>query len=179
MITSLPPEVFRVTKSTYATSAAKALSGVGGLHDDGRWHTKGHPIVYTAQSSTLCLLERLVHADEWIADRHPDRVMLTLTLPPVSWTGFDASELQSHDPHWRIEGSLLCKRLGDHWISSGRTCCLVVPSAANPGDYNLLLNPAHSDFQQILSANTVLRSAPVELDERIVSLALQRRSAGA
>ncbi len=178
MIPPLPSTVYRVTRLSYADATAKALSGAGGLYDDGRWHSRGNRIVYTSQSSTLCLLERLVHADEWIADRHPDRVMLTIALPPVSWTGFIAQELASRDPNWRVEGNLLCRNLGDNWLAGSLTCALMVPSAANPGDYNVLLNPLHRDFPKILAANTVLDVAPVELDERVVSLARARRTSG-
>jgi RES domain-containing protein len=84
MITHLPELVFRVTRSDYAKTVGDALSGIGGLHDDGRWHSQGRRIVYTSESSTLCLLERLVHADEWIAERQSDRVMLRLIMPEVS-----------------------------------------------------------------------------------------------
>ncbi len=179
MTPPLPSTVYRVTRVSYARSTAEALSGVGGLHDDGRWHSQGHRIVYTAQSSTLCLLERLVHADEWIADRHPDRVVLSVSVPPISWTGFTAQELAGRDPHWRSEGSVLCRSLGDTWLRSALSCALMVPSAANPGDYNVLFNPDHSEFVTVLTANTTLESAPLELDERIVSLARARRAAGA
>ena len=175
MIPAPPARVYRITRFEYADTTEKALSGIGGLHDDGRWHARGRRIVYTAQSSTLCLLERLVHADEWIANRRPDRVMLTIALPPVSWTGFTAQELARHDPRWRREGSPLCRNLGDAWLASARTCAMVVPSAANPGDCNVLLNPLHADFAAILAANAVLERVPVELDERVVALARARR----
>jgi hypothetical protein len=42
----------------------------------------------------------------------------------------------------------------------------------------VLLNPLHRDFPKILAANTVLDVAPVELDERVVSLARARRTSG-
>lgn len=172
----LPSKVFRVTRADYAATAEVALSGIGGLHAEGRWHSRGRRIVYTSQSTTLCLLERLVHADEWIAERHPDRVMLSLNIPEASCFKYEASELSARDPLWRSEGNLFCRRLGDHWLASKASCAMMVPSAANQADFNILFNPEHPEFAMVLSANDPLVSAPVELDERVVDLARQRRS---
>ncbi len=170
MITSLPTHVFRVTKSTFTTSTSIALSGLGGVYDGGRWHTKGQRIVYTAADSSGCLLERMVHGDEWIADRHPDRVMLTITMPRVSTTYYTADEISKADPHWKKEGNATCVGLGDRWLAAGDHCALIIPSAANPHSANILLNPAHTDFSEIIAANDPLVSAPVDLDDRVVML---------
>ena len=59
MTASLPPVVYRITREAFAPSTAEALSGIGGLKDDGRWHSVGRPILYSSSSSSLCLLERL------------------------------------------------------------------------------------------------------------------------
>src|SRR3546814_17761488 len=39
------------------------LDGAGGLVVGGRWHSKGRPIVYAAESTALAMLEVLVHLD--------------------------------------------------------------------------------------------------------------------
>jgi RES domain-containing protein len=178
MTPQLPETVFRVTRPSYVESIAHAFSGVGGLHGDGRWHSRGNRIVYTSQSTTLCLFERLVHAVEWIVDELADRVILTVRVPPVSYKAFTARELAEHDPNWRLESNLLCRRLGNDWIADSVTCALMVPSAANPGDYNILFNPMHQDFELVLAANTTLEMSSVEMDERIVSFARAHRMAG-
>lgn len=162
----------------YAKTVEDALSGLGGLHDPGRWHSKGRKIVYTSASSTLCLLERLVHADEWIAERHRDRVMLTLALPSVSYFWYQAAELAARDSGWRIEGNAFCRNLGDAWLAGGAACALMVPSAADQSAFNILLNPLHPEFSAVLAANTPLNRAAIELDERVVSLAQSRRRSG-
>ena len=168
---ALPEKVYRVTRSDYARTADDALSGVGGLFDEGRWHSKGRKIVYTSESSTLCLVERLVHADEWIAERHPDRVMLTIIVPPVSWVAVTSEDLSAHDPGWRAEGNLLCRRLGDAWLTRQGSCALLVPSAVNPADHNILFNPLHPEFPDVTAANAALKIDSLEPDERIVQLA--------
>ena len=50
--------------SNYAT-----LDGVGGTYVAGRWHTKGHPIVYCSEDPSTALLETLVHIEIDAEDR--------------------------------------------------------------------------------------------------------------
>ena len=42
------------------------------------------------------------------------------------------------------------RAIGDTWLGSTRSAALAVPSVVTPGEWNYLLNPAHSDFQKIL-----------------------------
>ena len=44
--------------SNYAT-----LDGAGGLYVSGRWHTKGHPLIYCSEDPSTALLETLVHIE--------------------------------------------------------------------------------------------------------------------
>jgi RES domain-containing protein len=39
--------------------------------------------------------------------------------------------------------------LGDHFVAENKFCVLQTPSAVTEGDYNLLLNPGHKDFQKV------------------------------
>jgi RES domain-containing protein len=50
--------LFRLCLTRFADSI---WSGDGGLYADGRWHTAGNRIVYTASSLALAQLEVLVH----------------------------------------------------------------------------------------------------------------------
>lgn len=177
MTFALPSRVFRVTRESFATSAVEALSGVGGVYDGGRWHTRGQKIVYTSTESSGCFLERLVHGDEWIAERDRDRVMLTINIPVVSCTHYTSRELQSADPNWQQEGNATCRNLGDIWLNKRSQCLLAVPSAANPLSMNLLMNPHHPDYKEIIAANEPLMSEMLEFDERVVSLAKRFRNA--
>ena len=50
--------VWRIANASYA-----ALDGLGGLTVPGRWHNSGRPVIYTADSSALAMLEVRVHLD--------------------------------------------------------------------------------------------------------------------
>ena len=55
------------------------------------------------------------------------------------------------------------RRFGDEWIGAGQTIALLVPSAAIPGEWNVLLNPAHPDFQKVKFGEPV----PFHFDARM------------
>jgi RES domain-containing protein len=176
VITALPERVYRVARDVHCQNTLDALSGIGGLYASGRWHRQGQRIIYTSESTTLCILERMVHADEWIAEAHRDRMMLTIKLPSISAIQFSAKDLSAYDPNWQREGNSYCERLGSLWLDEGTSCTLIVPSAANPMDSNILMNPMHSEFQAVIDANDTIIREPVALDERVVSLAQRARA---
>jgi RES domain-containing protein len=170
-VKSLPPAVFRIARQEYAKTPREALSGAGGLFESGRWHSRGRRIIYTSQSIALCKLERLAHADEWIGEVHHDRVTLTLALPPgLSFVPIPADALDREDPIWRAEGNRYCRNLGDAWLSRATSCALIVPSAVLPDEWNILLNPEHPEFVQVLAVNHGLKGKPFVVDPRVAQL---------
>ena len=52
--------VFRIGAAVFTRSWKEAFSGNSGMYASARWHTAGHPIIYTAQSLSLAALEILV-----------------------------------------------------------------------------------------------------------------------
>ena len=67
--------------------------------------------------------------------------------------------------YWRAEPPPIeLRTIGDDWITSNTSVALQVPSALVPAENNLLLNPAHADFQRLVIG------APVSfaLDQRLV-----------
>ncbi len=101
----------------------------------GRWHSKGRPIVYTAESSALAVLEVLVHLE---VDRvPPDFQLLRVDAPD----GLAATEYEAARPATLTQ----TRKWGDQWLAAGRTALAEVPSAIAPGGSNWLVNPAHQD----------------------------------
>ncbi|MFL5311671.1 MAG: RES family NAD+ phosphorylase, partial [Myxococcales bacterium] len=62
-------KLWRVARAAHAKSGSAAFTGIGGMSVDGRWHTRGRPIVYTARPESLAKLEALVHLNPTIAPR--------------------------------------------------------------------------------------------------------------
>ena len=119
-----------------------SLDGSGGLYVSGRWHTKGRPIVYSAQNPATALLETLVHLEIDSEDR-PERfqVLKIEGRGAVSIERVDAAALTTG---W-TDDLLLTQKIGDTWLAERRSLLLEVPSVLVPETWNVLVNPAHPE----------------------------------
>ncbi|MBT0961330.1 RES family NAD+ phosphorylase [Denitromonas iodatirespirans] len=127
-----------------ARFADTAFSGEGARLYGGRWNRKGVPMVYTAASQSLAMLEILVQ-DEPLRARY---VMIPATLPKrFKVEQIELAELpeQWNDPANRAH----LQALGSDWIARGSSAVLAVPSAVIPAERNYLINPRHPDFAKI------------------------------
>jgi len=138
------PCVLRVWRIVTARFAETAFSGEGARRYGGRWNRKGVPLVYTAGSQSLALLEMLVQ-DEPLRARY---AMIPAEIPadlPVA-----RIEPEQLPADWRDPAALETLRsLGAHWASEMTSAVLAVPSAVVPAETNYLLNPRHPDFVRI------------------------------
>jgi len=137
-----------------------AFDGEGARIAGGRWNSIGNPAVYTAATTSLGLLELLVHSsgtrllpsyvaipvvfDERLVDRF-DRARL-----PKSW--------RSHPAPQKTQ------KTGDEWIASGLSCILEVPSVIVPHESNYVFNPKHTDFGSLEIGDPI----SLEVDPRLV-----------
>jgi RES domain-containing protein len=71
--------------------------------------------------------------------------------------------LQSLPRTWHRAKDESLRAFGDDWIRAGKTALLYVPSAAIRGEWNVLLNPAHSGFKKV----KILDPEPFEFDVRM------------
>ncbi len=127
-----------------ARFADTAFNGEGARLYGGRWNRKGVPMVYTAASQSLAMLEILVQ-DEPLRARY---VMIPATLPKrFKVETITLTELPEkwNDPANRAH----LQALGSDWARSGRSAVLAVPSAVIPAETNYLINPLHPDFARI------------------------------
>jgi RES domain-containing protein len=123
--------------SNYAT-----LDGVGGLYVSGRWHTKGHPVVYCTLNPATGLLEILVHMEIDAEDRPERFQMLRIEGPDtLSVEEIKPGALPSN---W-IEDLAFTQNLGDGWLSEAGSLLLKVPSVLVPETWNVLVNPRHAE----------------------------------
>jgi RES domain-containing protein len=121
------------------------LEGSGGEKFSSRWTSRGHRVVYMAESPAGAMLEVLAHA-EFEDGELPDQYqLLAISVPgDLAIRKIDAPRRRD----WR-ERADLTQRIGDTWIRSHETPLARVPSAIMPRTWNHLLNPFHSDARRI------------------------------
>ena len=136
--------VWRITTARFVTSA---FTGEGARLYGGRWNPKGYPIVYTAESRSLALLEMLVQDDPLRANY----VFVPAYIPnDLSIKTIQTQELPED---WRnLSTRDVLQTIGKDWLTSMRSAILSVPSAVLPAERNYLINPNHPDFQKIMIA---------------------------
>jgi len=133
--------VWRLLTARYAESA---FSGEGGRLYGGRWNRKGVPMVYTAGSQSLAMLELLVQ-DEPLRARY---VMIAARLHKNLKIERIAPEQLPAD--WRdLVAREQLQAIGTDWAKRRSSAVLAVPSAVIPSETNYLLNPLHPSFAKI------------------------------
>jgi RES domain-containing protein len=132
---------------------------------EGRWHTlrsgpQPRRVVYAASSRALAQLEKRVHAN---GVAPVNQALFRLDLPAGTNVGH-AHEL-GLPPTWRSAIGI-SQAFGDAWLDAADALALWVPSFVEPGEDNMLINPAHADFQRIRLA---VERDPFVFDPRLTS----------
>jgi RES domain-containing protein len=149
-------EVFRLSKREWANE----LSGKGAAKYGARWNSPGTEIIYTALNRSLAMAEVAVHFS--ISSIPDDYMMVTIYIPDdVSISVVLESNLPSD---WNsFPYFSMTQVFGDSFIKENKFCLLKTPSAVTKGDYNILINSFHKDFNKI----KILNIEPFPLDHRI------------
>jgi RES domain-containing protein len=147
---------WRVVKQRFAS---QAFDGDGACISGGRWNSAGRAVVYTAASTSLGLLEKLVHTEKGLLPFY-------VTIPVT----FDADLVEIVEPQelpasWRsLPAPSELQRIGNEWIDLTRSCILEVPSVIVPHESNFILNPNHPDFSSLEIGDPI----SLETDLRLV-----------
>ncbi|MGA7538034.1 MAG: RES family NAD+ phosphorylase [Steroidobacteraceae bacterium] len=151
--------LYRLCKEAHS---ADVLLGQGGLIDWGRWHSKGRRIVYCATVEALAVLEVRVNlGNERAAVRY---VMHTIELPDDGVSPIAAELLPTN---WNaVPSKAASQKIGNAWLSSGRSLGLRVPSVHSRTDFNVLLNPACADYDRV----QVLNRYRYPFDDRLFAM---------
>lgn len=137
----MPLTVWRLVTRRFVDTA---FTGDGARLHGGRWNRKGIPMVYTAGSQSLAMLEMLVQ-DEPLRANY---MMIPATLPDTLVIAhIDAAQLPAdwRDPVVRER----LRAMGSEWAKLKNNAVLAVPSAVIPAETNYLLNPIHPAFAEI------------------------------
>ncbi len=130
-----------------------ALDSTGSLLYDGRWHSRGTRVLYSAENVSLAALEILVHSS---GKKIPSRVVTQIVVP---------DEVTIENADWiELPAS---RAFGDRWVREKRSAALRVPSiAVDKMEFNFIFNPTHADFA-LLSPDV---PRPFHFDERFIHL---------
>lgn len=146
---------FRISKENWIND----LSGTGAKLSGGRWNPKGIPVLYCASTSSLAILETLVHID---IDLLPnDLYIAEIEIPENQILELSPQDLPRNWNNNPSPDSL--KNLGRGWIMENKFLTLKVPSAVNPNESNYIINVGHPDFDKVLMTKTY----PIFLDDRL------------
>ena len=133
------------------------LSGIGGQVAPGRWHTKGRPIVYAAESSALAMLEVLAGLEPGVAS--PSFQLIQIDAPDDFAMVAFPDDADVGDPSSTTAW-------GDDFIRAVGAPLARVPSAIAPYCWNYLLNPLHPDASRVRIVRAERRPWDVRLFER-------------
>ena len=138
-------QVWRLARAAHA-----ALDGEGARLHGGRWNSPGRPMVYTAATAALAVLEVRVHLD------------LPLDLVPADYElfGIELGDIALDRAPRAIDDP---RAFGDRWLAAGRAAAIGVPSTIVPEEMNVLINPLHSDAGHI----RITSQRPFRLDPRL------------
>lgn len=151
--------MIRVYRIVTPTHAEDAFSGEGARLFGGRWNPPGWPLVYTAATRSLALLEMLAQ-DQPLHARY---AFIPAGVPAgVRITRLDGAELPRE---WRKPAARSrLQQLGREWLERGDAVVLSVPSAVLPQEQNFLLNPRHPHFAKI----TIGTAEALDTDSRLL-----------
>lgn len=148
---------WRIVKQQHVRAA---FSGEGARRYGGRWNHPGTLVVYLAGSTSLAILEMLVHLR--VPDFLTHYVAFEVTFAPSLMQTLTPTRLPRS---WRQSPPTNAVRnLGDAWIAGATSAVLQVPSAVVPNEWNYLLNPRHPDFKKI----AIGPRQPIEFDARLL-----------
>jgi RES domain-containing protein len=124
------------------------FDGTGASLIGGRWNSPGRPVIYAAETFAGALLEVLVHSN--LGRLPKTHAAIEISIPePVSAESLEGPNL----PGWDAEDQLATRVFGDEWLGTSRSAVLLVPSAILRGrERNILINPKHPDFAQIVAS---------------------------
>lgn len=150
-------DVWRICRSKYEASA---FTGYGAEKTGGRWNHKGHAMVYTSANLSLAALELFVHVSPGALPA--DLISIRGKLPnSVSVQEIAEADLPSN---WReYPAPTELQTIGTDWLVGQSSVVLVVPSAINSLEKNILLNPAHPAIREL----NVETGQPFRFDPRM------------
>lgn len=128
----------------------QAFDGEGARRYGGRWNSKGKRCIYLASTPSLALLEIMVHLDDY--SLLEDYRLYQMTIADSSLLELDPDSLPQD---WDADPApLSTAQIGNEWLGSLASTALYVPSTIVPLETNILINPAHQQYPEVLETAT-------------------------
>ena len=127
-------KVWRIAKAIHATDAARMLSGRGAAVMGGRWNPIGMRAVYCSETSSLAMLETLVHTED--VSIRAAFGLIHATIPDAAIV--EPTGLYDEPDRQKAGAAVLQEHLA-----------FAVPSVVNPLERNIVVNPLHPNFDQV------------------------------
>jgi RES domain-containing protein len=139
--------VWRIGTDTPHYTADDA-TGEGAKRSGGRWNRKGIPVIYSAESIALAVLETFVHLDS--SSLPFNRYLVRIEVPDKIWKKATILHPSSLEVGWDAEPpGKISLNAGDEWLTSSGSLLLRVPSVIVPLECNVLINPQHPEAMEL------------------------------
>lgn len=122
------------------------FSGMGGLYAAGRWNHLGRKIVYCSQSISLCTLEWLSHNGLSVSGFSYYRY--AIDVPDDLIKCFP--ELELPDEWNKTPAVDITRNFAEEHLFASSQLAIAVPSVMVPEECNLLINPLHQSFAEVI-----------------------------
>ena len=127
---------------------ADDLSGAGAAHSPGRWNDIGQPVLYTAPTIAIAVLETAAHIDD--AGLPLNRFLVQLQVPDAIWAAREVMDVSKLPVSWAaIPAGRVSVQAGADWLRGMTTAILEVPSVIVPEEPAALINPLHPDAKRM------------------------------
>lgn len=135
--------------------AADDLSGGGAARYPGRWNAAQEPVIYTATTPALAMLETLAHLPD--SGLPLNRYLVQIDVPADSWAAREQRTPTQLPVTWdAIPAGLASVRVGSAWLAKGNSLLMELPSAIVPEESVVLINPRHPEAR-VLKARALRR----------------------
>lgn len=148
--------VYRISQTRYAGD----LSGIGAKRFGGRWNRKGRAVAYASSSRALATLELLVNFKS-PTEQLPFFAFTVIEVDDTQIYTVDRGLLQPFSPSTNYEQ---CQSIAEDAWTRLDALGIIVPSVVLPYEDNIILNPVHPQFGDMVS---VLRVEPFSVDGRL------------
>ena len=147
-------------RASQLNNIQKVFSGDGGLFAAARWNHLGRRAIYCSESISLCTLEWLSHNGLSVSSFNYYR--FSIEIPEELIHKFTIKNLQKE---WNMTPTTEVTRdfAEKHLFLSDKFIALGLPSVLVPEEFNLVINPTHKVFPEILETIKLLgkHSAPI------------------